>query len=55
MNKHLLSFFVLIAFALLAIFPASTKSKKVLSKPNRLAVHRTPAVNHSARVSPSSY
>ena len=40
MNKHLLSAIVLLGFALLALFPASTKSKKVLSRSTRLALHR---------------
>jgi hypothetical protein len=41
MNKHLLSAIVLIGFALLAVFPASTKPAKVLSKSTRLAIQRT--------------
>jgi hypothetical protein len=41
MNKHLLSAIVLIGFALLAIFPASTKPTKVLSKPTGLHIKRT--------------
>jgi len=41
MSKHLLSLFVLIGFAFLALFPATPKSTKVLSKPTALKIHRT--------------